>query len=58
MQHDVPIPADLFPIYAKDGGVGPGGWSKCFTAVAETAAACRQVGFEILEAGNTPYAST
>jgi cyclopropane fatty-acyl-phospholipid synthase-like methyltransferase len=56
MHRDVPIPTDLFPIYTKGGGVGPEGWSKCFATVAETAGVCRQVGFEVLEAGEAPDA--
>jgi cyclopropane fatty-acyl-phospholipid synthase-like methyltransferase len=56
MHLDVPIPADLAPIYTKGGGVGPEGWSACFATVAETEAACRSVGFEIVEAANAPDA--
>jgi cyclopropane fatty-acyl-phospholipid synthase-like methyltransferase len=56
MHLDVPIPADLAPIYTKGGGVGPEGWSACFATVDETAAICREVGFEVIEAGNAPDA--
>jgi cyclopropane fatty-acyl-phospholipid synthase-like methyltransferase len=56
MHRDVPIPADLAPIYTKGGGVGPEGWAACFATADETAAVCREVGFEVLEAGNAPDA--
>jgi cyclopropane fatty-acyl-phospholipid synthase-like methyltransferase len=56
MHRDVPIPPDLFPIYTKGGGVGPEGWADCFVTVEETAALCREVGFNILEADLAPDA--
>jgi cyclopropane fatty-acyl-phospholipid synthase-like methyltransferase len=54
MHLDVPIPLDLAPIYTQAKGVGPEGWAKCFATIEETAAACRAVGFELIEAGNAP----
>jgi cyclopropane fatty-acyl-phospholipid synthase-like methyltransferase len=56
MHLDVPIPADLSPIYTKGGGVGPEGWSRCFATVAETASLCHDAGFTILEADYAPDA--
>jgi SAM-dependent methyltransferase len=56
MHLDVPIPADLAPIYTKGGGVGPEGWAECFATIAETEAVCREAGFDILEADNAPDA--
>ncbi len=56
MHLDVPIPADLSPIYTKGGGVGPEGWSKCFATVTETANLCQDEGFNILEADYAPDA--
>jgi len=56
MHRDAPIPADLLPVYTKGGGVGPEGWPNCFATVTETAAVCRAVGFDILEAENAPDA--
>jgi cyclopropane fatty-acyl-phospholipid synthase-like methyltransferase len=56
MHRDVPIPADLHPIYTKGGGVGPEGWADCFATVVETACLCREVGFEVLEADYAPHA--
>ncbi len=56
MHLDVPIPADLAPIYTKGGGVGPEGWAQCFATIAETATVCRDVGFELSEASNAPDA--
>jgi cyclopropane fatty-acyl-phospholipid synthase-like methyltransferase len=56
MHLDVPIPADLAPIYTKGGGVGPEGWGDCFATVEETAQACRQAGLHILEADYAPDA--
>jgi cyclopropane fatty-acyl-phospholipid synthase-like methyltransferase len=56
MHLDVPIPADLAPIYTKGGGVGPEGWSECFATITETENSCREVGFDILEAANAPEA--
>lgn len=52
MHLDVPILSDLALIYTKGGGVGPEGWSVCFTTVDETAEVCREAGFDIIEAGN------
>jgi cyclopropane fatty-acyl-phospholipid synthase-like methyltransferase len=54
MHLDVPIPSDLAPVYTQGKGVGPEGWAKCFATVDETTAACREMGFEIIEAGNAP----
>jgi cyclopropane fatty-acyl-phospholipid synthase-like methyltransferase len=54
MHLEGPIPADLAPIYTQGRGVGPEGWAKCFATVEETAKACRETGFDILEAGNAP----
>jgi SAM-dependent methyltransferase len=56
MHRDVPIPADLLPIYTRGGGVGPEGWGNCFATVSETANLCRNVGFNILEADHAPDA--
>ncbi len=56
MHRDVPIPADLFPIYTKGGGAGPEGWAACFATVAETADLCRAAGFHVLEAAYAPEA--
>ena len=58
MHRDVPIPADLAPIYTKGGGVGPEGWAECFATITETADLCREVGFHILEAEYAPNAWT
>lgn len=54
MHLDVPIPADLAPIYTQGRGAGPEGWAKCFATVEETTDACLAAGFDILEAGNAP----
>ena len=54
MHLDVPIPADLAPIYTKGEGAGPEGWAKCFATINETVTACRASGFDILEADNAP----
>jgi hypothetical protein len=54
MHLEKPIPADLLPVYTKGGGVGPEGWSECFATIAETAQACREAGFEIIEAEYAP----
>ena len=54
MHQAVPIPADLFLIYTKGGGVGPEGWADCFAT--ETANLCRNAGFNILEADYAPDA--
>jgi|GEM_PF-672845 len=56
MHHDIPIPADLFPIYTKGEGVGPEGWADCFATVAETIDLCREAGFDVLEADYAPDA--
>ena len=56
MHQDIPLPADLSPIYTKGGGVGPQGWADCFATVAETVRLCRDAGFEVLEADHTPDA--
>jgi len=48
------IPDDLAPIYTQGRGAGPEGWAKCFATIEETTNACRETGFEILEAGNAP----
>jgi hypothetical protein len=56
MHHDVPIPADLVPIYTRGGGAGPEGWADCFASVAETIEVCRAAGFEVLEADHAPDA--
>lgn len=56
MHLDVPIPADLAPIYTQGVGVGPEGWANCFATMGETAALCREIGFEILEADTAPDA--
>lgn len=56
MHRDVPIPADLLPIYTQGGGVGPEGWADCFATVAETANQCREAGFHIREAEYAPDA--
>ena len=56
MHLDVTIPADLAPIYGKGEGVGPEGWAKCFATVSETVDACREEGFDILEANYAPDA--
>ncbi|MCX6068316.1 MAG: methyltransferase domain-containing protein, partial [Chloroflexi bacterium] len=55
MHLDVPIPADL-SIYTSGEGAGPEGWAKCFATIAETEAACRAAGFEIIEAAYAPDA--
>lgn len=55
MHLDVPIPADL-SIYASGEGAGAEGWAKCFATLAETEAACRAAGFDILEAAYAPEA--
>ncbi len=54
MHLEGPIPADLAPIYTQRRGVGPEGWAKCFATVEETVEACRETGFDVLEAGNAP----
>ncbi len=54
---DVPIPPDLAPVYTQGQGTGPEGWAACFATADETAAACRSVGFEVLEYGNAPDAA-
>lgn len=54
MHLDVPIPPDLASVYTQGNGAGPEGWAKCFATVDETTAACRAVGFEILDAGYAP----
>jgi SAM-dependent methyltransferase len=54
MHLDVPIPADLAPIYTQGQGAGPEGWAKCFATVERTVEACRTSGFDILEGGNAP----
>jgi SAM-dependent methyltransferase len=54
MHLEGPIPADLAPIYTRGRGAGPEGWARCFATVEETAKACRETGFDILEAGNAP----
>ena len=56
MHLDVPVPADLAPVYTRGGGVGPAGWADCFTTIDETEALCQEVGFEILEADLAPDA--
>ena len=56
MHLDVPIPADLVPVYTKGGGVGPEGWAECFATITETADLCREVGFIIHEAEYAPDA--
>lgn len=56
MHRDVPIPADLYPIYTRGGGVGPEGWADCFATAAETASLCHEAGFDILEADYAPDA--
>ncbi|MBL8061782.1 MAG: class I SAM-dependent methyltransferase [Anaerolineales bacterium] len=56
MHLNVPIPADLAPIYTKGDGAGPEGWAKCFATVDETVEACRAVGFDVIEADNAPDA--
>jgi cyclopropane fatty-acyl-phospholipid synthase-like methyltransferase len=56
MHRDVPIPADLLPMYTKGGGVGPEGWADCFATLAETANLCGEMGFNILEADYAPDA--
>jgi cyclopropane fatty-acyl-phospholipid synthase-like methyltransferase len=56
MHRESPIPADLYPIYTKGGGVGPEGWADCFATVAETVNLCRQAGFEVVEADYAPDA--
>jgi cyclopropane fatty-acyl-phospholipid synthase-like methyltransferase len=56
MHLNVPLPPDLAPIYTKGKGVGPEGWAKCFATVEETAAICREVGFDVLESDLAPDA--
>jgi cyclopropane fatty-acyl-phospholipid synthase-like methyltransferase len=56
MHREVPIPADLLPVYTKGGGVGPEGWADCFATVAETVDLCREAGFGVLEADYAPNA--
>jgi len=54
MHLNVPVPPDLAAVYMQGNGVGPEGWAKCFATIDETAAACRAVGFEVMEAGIAP----
>lgn len=56
MHLDVPIPANLAPIYTKGGGAGPEGWAQCFATITETASLCREAGFTIHEAEYAPDA--
>jgi len=52
MHFDVDIPADLLPLVTQ----GEASWADCFATIQETQAACRSVGFEILEADYAPDA--
>jgi cyclopropane fatty-acyl-phospholipid synthase-like methyltransferase len=52
MHLDVEIPADLAPLVTQ----GDGSWASCFATIRETEAACRSVGFEIVEADYAPDA--
>lgn len=52
MHLDVEIPADLAPLVTQ----GNASWADCFATIQETEAACRSVGFEIVEADYAPDA--
>jgi cyclopropane fatty-acyl-phospholipid synthase-like methyltransferase len=52
MHLDVEIPLDLAPLVSE----GEDAWTKFFATLGETVAACRSVGFEILEAEHAPDA--
>jgi cyclopropane fatty-acyl-phospholipid synthase-like methyltransferase len=52
MHLDVDIPADLAPLVTG----GESSWADCFATIEGTVAACKSVGFEILEADYAPDA--
>ncbi len=52
MHHNVEIPKELVPRVSQ----GPGAWTDFFVTLAETEAAVRSIGFEILEAEYAPDA--
>jgi SAM-dependent methyltransferase len=52
MHLDVGIPADLAPLVTQ----GNASWADCFATIQGTEAACRSVGFDIIEANYAPDA--
>ena len=56
MHKDVPIPADMLPLYTGGEGAGADNWVECFETAQHTAEVCTAMGFKVLEYGEAPDA--